>query len=151
MMDDVNHQQMATNLATQLLQQLDAKIASTPNDPDKFLMKSNLQKISENLKVGPIFICKKLFFLLTRFIIIEYWFNKCHSSHHFNKKYITDVKSESFSSYVIYTFCHNYKKDVMRKFFLSCLQHLKVVMGDKSHVLNISYKLTPCGVCNMHV
>ena len=56
MMDDVNHQQMATNLATQLLQQLDAKIASTPNDPDKFLMKSNLQKISENLKVGPIFV-----------------------------------------------------------------------------------------------
>ena len=62
MMDDVNHQQMATNLATQLLQQLDAKIASTPNDPDKFLMKSNLQKISENLKVGPIFVYNKLVF-----------------------------------------------------------------------------------------
>ena len=52
MMDDPNNQQMATNLATQLLQQLDAKIHSTPNDPDKFLMKSKLQEISENLKVG---------------------------------------------------------------------------------------------------
>jgi len=50
MMDDPNNQQMATNLATQLLQQLDAKIHSTPNDPDKFLMKSKLQEISENLK-----------------------------------------------------------------------------------------------------
>jgi len=50
MIDDPNHQQMATNLATQLLQQLDAKIHSTPNDPDKFLGKSTLQKISENLK-----------------------------------------------------------------------------------------------------
>ena len=49
MIDDPNHQQMATNLATQLLQQLDAKIHSTPNDPDKFLGKSTLQKISENL------------------------------------------------------------------------------------------------------
>ena len=53
MMDDPSHQQMATNLATQLLQQLDAKIQSTPNDPDKFLMKSKLQEISENLKVRP--------------------------------------------------------------------------------------------------
>merc|ERR1712012_241582 len=51
MIDDPNHQQMATNLATQLLQQFDAKIHSTPNDPDKFLGKSTLQKISENLKV----------------------------------------------------------------------------------------------------
>jgi signal transducer and activator of transcription 5B len=50
MMDDTGHQQMATNLATQLLQELDAKIQSTPNDPDKFLMKSKLQEISENLK-----------------------------------------------------------------------------------------------------
>ena len=56
MIDDPNHQQMATNLATQLLQQLDAKIHSTPNDPDKFLGKSTLQKISENLKVGTIII-----------------------------------------------------------------------------------------------
>ena len=38
MMEDPGHQQMATNLATQLLQELDAKIQSTPNDPDKFLM-----------------------------------------------------------------------------------------------------------------
>ena len=51
-MEDPGHQQMAANLATQLLQQLDAKIQSTPNDPDKFLMKSKLQKISENLKVN---------------------------------------------------------------------------------------------------
>jgi len=51
MMEDPGHQQMATNLATQLLQELDAKIQSTPNDPDKFLMKSKLQEISENLKV----------------------------------------------------------------------------------------------------
>ena len=55
MMDDTEHQQMATNLATQLLQELDAKIQSTPNDPDKFLMKSKLQEISENLKVRLIF------------------------------------------------------------------------------------------------
>ena len=53
MMDD---QQMATNLATQLLQQLDSKIHSTPNDPDKYVMKRNLKEISETLKVGPILI-----------------------------------------------------------------------------------------------
>ena len=51
MMEDSGHIQMATNLATQLLQELDAKIQSTPNDPDKFLMKSKLQEISDNLKV----------------------------------------------------------------------------------------------------
>ena len=50
-LEDPGHQQMATNLATQLLQELDAKIQSTPNDPDKFLMKSKLQEISESLKV----------------------------------------------------------------------------------------------------
>ena len=50
-MEDSGHVQMATNLATQLLQELDAKIQSTPNDPDKFLMKSKLQEISDNLKV----------------------------------------------------------------------------------------------------
>ena len=50
-MEDSGHIQMATNLATQLLQELDAKIQSTPNDPDKFLMKSKLQEISDNLKV----------------------------------------------------------------------------------------------------
>ena len=56
MMDDPNHQQMATNLATQLLQQLDAKIHSTPNDPDKYVMKVQLKEISEKLKVGTIII-----------------------------------------------------------------------------------------------
>ena len=49
--EDPDHQEMAANLASQLMQQLDAKIQSTPNDPDKFLMKSKLQEISENLKV----------------------------------------------------------------------------------------------------
>ena len=53
MMDD---QQMATNLATQLLQQLDTKIHSTPNDPDKYVMKVQLKEISEKLKVGTIII-----------------------------------------------------------------------------------------------
>ena len=50
MMDD---QQMATNLATQLLQQLDSKIHSTPNDPDKYVMKRNLNTYLFLYKVSP--------------------------------------------------------------------------------------------------
>ncbi len=46
--------QTATSLATQLLNQLDAKIAAMPNDPDKFLMKTKLQDMSDKLKVGPV-------------------------------------------------------------------------------------------------
>jgi len=42
--------QTAANLANQLLSQLDAKIAATPNDPDKFLVKAKLQELSDNLK-----------------------------------------------------------------------------------------------------
>lgn len=42
----------ATNLATQLLSQLDAKIAAIPNDPDKFMSKSKLQDMYDNLKVN---------------------------------------------------------------------------------------------------
>ena len=44
--------QTAANLANQLLSQLDAKIAATPNDPDKFLVKAKLQELSDNLKVS---------------------------------------------------------------------------------------------------
>jgi len=40
----------AATLASQLLSQLDAKIAATPNDPDKFLVKAKLQEMSDNLK-----------------------------------------------------------------------------------------------------
>lgn len=43
----------AANYAAQLLTQLDAKIAAIPNDPDKFLSKSKLQEMSDNLKVKP--------------------------------------------------------------------------------------------------
>ena len=42
----------AANLANQLLSQLDAKIAATPNDADKFLHKKNLQELSDTLKVS---------------------------------------------------------------------------------------------------
>lgn len=48
---DPNHQQSAISLANQLLAQLDAAIASMPNDPDKFLLKGKLGTIAENLKV----------------------------------------------------------------------------------------------------
>merc|ERR1712018_394743 len=40
----------AANLANQLISQLDAKIAATPNDADKFLHKKNLQELSDTLK-----------------------------------------------------------------------------------------------------
>ena len=50
-MEDASFVQQAATVGTQLMQQLDAKIQSTPNDPDKFLMKTKLQEISENLKV----------------------------------------------------------------------------------------------------
>ncbi len=39
------------NLANQLLGQLDAKIAATPNDPDKFLTCQKLKEMHDNLKV----------------------------------------------------------------------------------------------------
>ena len=44
----------AANYAAQLLTQLDAKIAAIPTDPDKFLSKSKLQEMSDNLKVRPV-------------------------------------------------------------------------------------------------
>ena len=40
----------AVNLATQLLSQLEAKIASIPNDPDKYMSKTKLQDNYDNLK-----------------------------------------------------------------------------------------------------
>jgi len=40
----------AANLATQLLRQLEAKIASIPNDPDKYMSKTKLQDNYDNLK-----------------------------------------------------------------------------------------------------
>jgi hypothetical protein len=43
--------QTAASLANQMLSQLDAKIAATPNDPDKFLMKAKLQEMADTLKV----------------------------------------------------------------------------------------------------
>ena len=47
---DPGHQQIATNIASGLVQQLDTKILSMANDTDKFLTKMKLQKVSENLK-----------------------------------------------------------------------------------------------------
>ena len=49
-MEDPNHQKMAAQAAAQLHQQLDAHIASMPNDPDKFLIRGNLSEIAESLK-----------------------------------------------------------------------------------------------------
>ena len=46
---DPGHQQIATNIASGLVQQLDTKILSMANDTDKFLTKMKLQKVSENL------------------------------------------------------------------------------------------------------
>jgi len=40
----------AINLATQLLSQLEAKIAAIPNEPDKYMSKSKLQEIYDQLK-----------------------------------------------------------------------------------------------------
>jgi len=40
----------ATNLANQLMTQFEAKIAAIPNEPDKFLSKSKLQDMYDNLK-----------------------------------------------------------------------------------------------------
>ena len=51
-MEDPEQQKAAVALANQLLVQLDARIASMPNDPDKFLMKGKLGKIAESLRVG---------------------------------------------------------------------------------------------------
>ena len=42
----------AINVAGELLSQLDKKIAATPNDPDKYLMKNKLQELSDSLKVS---------------------------------------------------------------------------------------------------
>ena len=47
---DAGHQQMAANIITGLVQQLDSKAQTIPNDPDKFLTKIKLQKVSENIK-----------------------------------------------------------------------------------------------------
>ena len=41
----------AANLATQLLGQLEAKIAQIPNDPDKYMSKTKLAEMYDNLKV----------------------------------------------------------------------------------------------------
>merc|ERR1712223_1144736 len=49
-MMDPSHQQMAANIVTGLVQQLDSKIQTIPNDTDKFLTKIKLQKVSENIK-----------------------------------------------------------------------------------------------------
>ena len=48
--EDPNSQNMAAQLAQQLLLQLDATAESIPNDPDKFLMKQKLIEVSHNLK-----------------------------------------------------------------------------------------------------
>ena len=50
--DDPANQQMATSVAQELMQQLDAKIQSMPQDPANFLNKSKLQGISTTLKVS---------------------------------------------------------------------------------------------------
>ena len=43
-------QQMAANIVTGLVQQLDLKVQTIPNDTDKFLTKIKLQRVSENIK-----------------------------------------------------------------------------------------------------
>ena len=47
---DPTHQQMATGIATGLVQQLDSKVQTMSNDPEKFLTKIKLQKVSDNIK-----------------------------------------------------------------------------------------------------
>ena len=93
MLDDPTHQQMATNLATQLLQQLDAKIQSTPNDPDKFLMKGKLQEISESLKVRPQLFLSSLSQEYKFFEIdcSKKCLFKCHNSYHLTERYLNDA------------------------------------------------------------
>ena len=44
----------AVNLATQLLSQLEAKIAAIPNEPDKYMSKTKLQEMYDELKVSVI-------------------------------------------------------------------------------------------------
>ncbi len=51
-MEDPQHQQRAIGLANELMTQLEARIASMPNDPDKFLIKGKLTEIATQLKVG---------------------------------------------------------------------------------------------------
>jgi hypothetical protein len=47
-----NEQQIDdTSAATQLLGQLEAKIAQIPNDPDKYMSKTKLSEMYDNLKV----------------------------------------------------------------------------------------------------
>ncbi|XP_059094074.1 signal transducer and activator of transcription 5B-like isoform X2 [Tigriopus californicus] len=48
--EDKAHQKTAVSLANQLISQLDGKIASMPNDPEKFLLKGKLTEIAANLK-----------------------------------------------------------------------------------------------------
>ena len=50
-MDDQTHKNTAAGLANQLMAQLDQRINSMPNDPDKFLMKGRLTEYSDALKV----------------------------------------------------------------------------------------------------
>jgi len=47
---DPTHQQMATNTAMGLVQQLDTKVQTMSNDTEKFLTKIKLQKVSDNIK-----------------------------------------------------------------------------------------------------
>ena len=44
-------QKMAITLAQQLISQLEAKIEATPNDADKFLMRTQLKEHSDILRV----------------------------------------------------------------------------------------------------
>ena len=55
--DNPDHQKTAAGLAGQLLAQIDQRVASMPNDPDKFLMKGKLAELSEALKVREISSC----------------------------------------------------------------------------------------------
>ena len=67
----------ATNLANQLMTQFEAKIAAIPNEPDKFLSKSKLQDMYDNLKVRMCFyflslqfFCYKIAFM-NRFMVLQ--------------------------------------------------------------------------------
>ena len=50
--NDPQHQELATAIVTEMVQQLDEKIATMHHDPEKFLTKNKLQESSEALKVS---------------------------------------------------------------------------------------------------
>lgn len=68
MPDDPEHAQMAADIANQLMNQLENKITSMPNDPDKFLMKGKLEEIAVNLRVRNIISFHFMHTLLPKFL-----------------------------------------------------------------------------------